>query len=81
MPIKEKEKPHASTRKKASASLSASPRAKKAASKATKPAAKTSAAKKKADEERRRKKLAERTLKMFQMVYDDYQHGKFHRIL
>ena len=29
----------------------------------------------------RRKKLEELTLKMFQEVYDDYQQGKFHRIL
>jgi len=34
------------------------------------------------DEElKQRKKLEELTLRMFQMVYDDYQQGKFHRIL
>jgi hypothetical protein len=27
------------------------------------------------------RKLQEMTLKMFQMVYDDYQQGKFHRII
>ena len=30
---------------------------------------------------KRRKKLQELTLIMFQQVYDDYQQGKFHRIL
>ena len=81
MSIKKKQKPHSSARKKSSASLSAAPRAKKAASKATKSAAKSSAAKKKAEELKRRKKLEELTLKMFQTVYDDYQQGKFHRII
>jgi len=52
-----------------------STRAKKAATKTSKP----SAAKMK--ELKRRKKLEELTLKMFQEVYDDYQQGKFHRIL
>jgi hypothetical protein len=76
-----KQNSHTSTRKKASASRATSPRAKKAAAKATKPAAKSSAAKKKAEQLKRRKKLEELTLKMFQEVYDDYQQGKFHRIL
>jgi len=80
MPLK-KQNSHTSTRKKASASRSSSPRAKKAASKATKPAAKSSAAKKKAEQLKRRKRLSELTLKMFQEVYEDYQQGKFHRIL
>ena len=75
-----KKQPHASTRKKASASLSTS-RAKKTATKASKAATKSSAAKKKNEQLKRRKKLEELTLKMFQMVYDDYQQGKFHRIL
>ncbi|HYV83182.1 MAG TPA: hypothetical protein VE931_06700 [Pyrinomonadaceae bacterium] len=75
-----KQKPH-STRKKASASLSTSPRSKKAASKAIKPSTKSSAAKKKAEQLKRRKRLEELTLKMFQEVYEDYQQGKFHRIL
>ena len=52
-----------------------------AASKATKSAARSKAARKKAEELEDRKKLAELTLKMFQMVYEDYQQGKFHRIL
>jgi hypothetical protein len=76
-----KQKPHSSVRKKASASPSTSRRAKKTASKATKPAAKSSAAKKKAEQSKRRKRLRELTLKMFQEVYEDYQQGKFHRIL
>ena len=43
--------------------------------------AKSKAAKQKAKELQERKKLAELTLKMFQMVYEDYQQGKFQRIL
>ena len=58
-----------------------STRAKKAASKATKPPSKSSAEKIKNQQLKRRKKLEELTLKMFQEVYDDYQQGKFHRIL
>jgi hypothetical protein len=54
---------------------------KKAASKAAKPARKSSVAKIKNQELKRRKKLEELTLKMFQEVYEDYQQGKFHRIL
>jgi len=76
-----KQKPHASVRKKASASPTTSPRAKKPAAKATKPATKLSAAKKKAAQLKQRKRLRELTLKMFQEVYEDYQQGKFHRIL
>jgi len=76
-----KQNSHTSTRKKASASLSTSPRAKKTASKASKPAGKSSAVKMKNQKLKRRKKLEELTLKMFQEVYDDYQQGKFHRIL
>jgi hypothetical protein len=82
MAIKKKQKPHTSAaRKKGSASLSTSRRAKKAATKASKPATRSSLAKKKTQELKRRKKLEELTLKMFQMVYDDYQQGKFHRLL
>ena len=82
MAIKKKQKPHTSAaRKKDSASLSMSRRAKKAATKASKPATKSSLAKNKTQELKRRKKLEELTLKMFQMVYDDYQQGKFHRLL
>jgi hypothetical protein len=76
-----KQNSHSSTRKKASASLSTSPRAKKAASKASKPAGKSSAEKINNQKLKRRKKLEELTLKMFQEIYDDYQQGKFHRIL
>ena len=52
-----------------------------AAAKASKSAARSKAARKKAKELEDRKELMERTLKMFQMVYEDYQQGKFHRIL
>jgi hypothetical protein len=76
-----KQKPHSSARKKASTSRSTSARAKKAASKASKSIAQSKSAKKRAEELKERKKLQELTLKMFQMVYDDYQQGKFHRIL
>ena len=76
-----KQNSHTSTRKKASASLSTSPRAKKAASKASKSALKSHDAKMRDEELKQRKKLEELTLRMFQMVYDDYQQGKFHRIL
>ncbi|HEY6215809.1 MAG TPA: hypothetical protein VIW74_04055 [Pyrinomonadaceae bacterium] len=63
-----------SARKKSSLTSS---RSKKAASKATK----SKAAKKKADELKRRKELGLLAHKMFGMVYEDYQQGKFHRIL
>jgi hypothetical protein len=43
--------------------------------------AKSKAAKKKAEELEDRKKLMELTLKGFQMTYEAYQKGKFHRIL
>ena len=77
--IKKIQQPHTSASKKASAALHPS---KKAASKASKAAtAKSNVAKKKNEELKRRKELEELTLKMFQMVYDDYQQGKFHRIL
>jgi hypothetical protein len=42
--------------------------------------AKSKAAKKKAEELKDRKKLMELTLKAFQMTYEDYQRGEFHRI-
>jgi len=78
-------KSHTPTRKKAVASSATSTRSRKAASKAAKStakskAAKTKAAKKKAKELEDHKKLMEMTLKAFQMTYDDYQRGKFHRI-
>ena len=50
-------------------------RTRKSASKA-----KSKAAQKKAEELEDRKKLMELTLKAFQMTYDDYQRGDFHRI-
>jgi hypothetical protein len=80
MAIKKKQ-PHTSARKKPSASLSTSRLTKKAASKTSRATSNSGTAKKKSEELKRRKKLEELTLKMFQMVYDDYQQGKFHRIL
>jgi len=74
------QKSHTSIRKKASKSLSTSPRAKNAATKASKPARKSKAAKVK-ERPAWLKKRDELTLKMFQEVYEDYQQGKFHRIL
>ena len=81
MPVKKKQKSHTSARKKASTSLSIARLGKKAASKAIKPGAKSTTAKTKAEQLKRRKKLEQLTLKMFQMVYEDYQQGKFHRII
>jgi hypothetical protein len=52
-----------------------------AASKATKKTAKSRAAKENAKELKRRKELVALAHKMFGMVYEDYQQGKFHRIL
>jgi len=70
-----------STRKKSSISplTSSSPRL--AASKVSKKTAKSKAAKEKAKELERRKELFALAHKMFGMVYEDYQQGKFHRIL
>jgi hypothetical protein len=70
-----KQNSHTSTRKKASA-----PRAKKAASKASKRVGKVKASKTK-ERPAWLKKRDELTLKMFQEIYEDYQQGKFHRIL
>jgi hypothetical protein len=80
MPIKKIAKSHTSTRKKASKSAALSRQTKKAASKAPNSAAKSKASKKN-DQLARDKRREELTLKMFQMVYEDYQQGKFHRIL
>jgi len=63
-------KSHTSSRKKAS---------KKAVPKAPNTTAKS--ARKKHVTLKRRKELNELASRMFQMVYDDYQQGKFHRIL
>jgi len=79
MPLK-KQNSHTSTRKKASASRSSSPRAKKAASKASKSAQKSKAAKEKADEERRWKKRMQLTLKVFRWAYEANQRGEFQRL-
>jgi hypothetical protein len=65
-----------SVRKKSSRSSVTSSRSRKAASKASK-----SKAKKKAEELKRRKELFALAHTMFGMVYEDYQEGKFHRIL
>jgi len=74
-----KQKPHSSNGKKASAS-STSPRTKKAATKASKRVGKSKATKPK-ERPAWLKKRDELTLKMFQEIYEDYQEGKFHRIL
>jgi len=65
--IKKKQKPHSSARK-------------KAASKASQSAATQKPTKTK-ERSAWLKKRDELTLKMFQEVYEDYQQGKFHRIL
>jgi len=75
-----KQNSHTSTRKKASASAATSPRTKKAASKASKRVGKSKASKTK-ERPAWLKKRDELTLKMFQEIYEDYQQGKFHRIL
>ena len=75
-----KQNSHTSARKKASASAATSPRTKKAVSKASKRVGKSKAAKTK-ERPAWLKKRDELTLKMFQEVYEDYQQGKFHRIL
>jgi len=69
------------------ASATSSTRTKKAAAKRSSAAAKSKVAgkskkvKKKTERAAWLKKRDELTLKMFQMVYEDYQQGKFHRIL
>jgi hypothetical protein len=73
-------KSHTPARKKSAASSATSTRSRKAASKAGKSTAKSKAARKKEKELEDHKKLMELTLKAFQMTYDDYQQGKFHRI-
>ena len=75
-----KQNSHSSVRKKASASAATSPRTKKAASKASKRVSKSKPVKTK-ERPAWLKKRDELTLKMFQEVYEDYQQGKFHRIL
>jgi hypothetical protein len=59
--------------------LTAKPR-KSATSSPSKKAA-SKAARKKTEELEDRRKLMELTLKGFQMTYEAYQQGKFHRIL
>jgi len=69
--IKKKQKPHSSARTKASSAP-------------TKKTSSKSAARQKAKTKERPawlKKRDELTLKMFQEIYEDYQQGKFHRIL
>lgn len=79
MPIKKTAKTHTSSRKKASASSSSKRRTKEASAKTAEKAGK-SVSKRKKLSEAEWLKLRKRTLKMFQMVYDDYQRGDFHRI-
>lgn len=92
MPIKKASKTHTSTRKKKEPSSANSGRAKKTASKRSQTRGESKvAAKSKSPKSKKAKKNGERpawlkkrdelTLKMFQMVYEDYQQGKFHRIL
>ena len=76
MATKKSSKLTAKPRKKSSAI--ATGRSKKAASKA---AAKAKVARKKAEELEDLRKLMELTLIGFQMTYEAYQQGKFHRIL
>jgi hypothetical protein len=82
MATKKKSNTHNSATKKRSASKrstlpASSKRTKKTASKR----AQTTTKSKKEAERLSRQELAELTLKAFQMTYDDYQQGKFHRIM
>lgn len=79
MPTKKATKTHTSSRKKAAATSATKGRTKKAPAKASKRTAKSPSKRKLSKAEWR--ELQELTLKMFQTVYDDYQEGKFHRIL
>jgi hypothetical protein len=79
MPIKKPAKTHTSSRKKASASSTPNRGTKKASAKTAKKTRNSSSAKKELSEAEWLK-LRKRTLKMFQMIYDDYQRGEFHRI-
>jgi hypothetical protein len=67
------------TTKKHSNTHTAASGKKKSAAKASKTGNKRRSKRKRFDDDLR--ELHEMTLKMFQMVYDDYQSGKFHRIL
>jgi len=80
MTTKKTSKLTARSRKKSSTPSSTTSRSRKAAAKASKSTAKSKAARKKAEELEDRKKLMELTLKAFQMTYEDYQRGEFHRI-
>jgi hypothetical protein len=60
--------------------LTTKPR-KKSSTRSSKSTSKSTASKKKAEELEDRRKLMELTLKGFQMTYEAYQQGKFHRIL
>jgi hypothetical protein len=73
-------KPHSSARKKPAMRAAKSIRTKKAASKRSQTATKFKKPKKSTERPAWLKKRDELTLKMFQMVYDDYQQGKFRRI-
>jgi hypothetical protein len=78
MPTK-KTKTHTSVSKKSAALSSSSKRAKKVTSKRSESVRKFERPKKMS--EAWLKKKQELTLKVFQMVYEDYQQGKFRRIL
>jgi len=78
MPIKKIAKTHTSSRKRASASSSTKRRTKKASTKASKRAAKSEFEPNISEAEWL--KLRKLTLKMCQMIYEDYQQGKFERL-
>jgi hypothetical protein len=89
MATKKKSNTHTSTAKKRSASkrsasLASSKRAAKKTAKRSQAATKAKTKSKKSEKTpkpgKMSKKLEEMTLKMFQMVYDSYQKGKFHPI-
>jgi len=78
MGIKKVAKTHTSSRKKTSAASSTMQGTKRVAAKAPKRAGKSASKRKLTEDEWR--KLQKLTLKMCQMVYEDYQQGKFHRL-
>jgi len=67
--------------RKAAATTKSSARAKKATSKRSQSAAKLKKTQTGTRHQSSLKKREELTLKMFQMVYEAYQQGRFHRIM
>ena len=80
MATKKTSNTHNSTAKKRSASSALSAPTKKAAPKRSQSPTKAKTKPKKSKRPTMSKKTEEMTLKMFQMVYEDYQKGKFHPI-